>query len=66
MIRLWGNSKRYMKLETEKTYITHIKSLKVEGWVEAEREREGREREKEREKGGIWRLYYWNSISKSK
>ena len=57
MIRLWGNSKRYMKLETEKTYITHIKSLK------GERERE---REREREKGGIWRLHYWNSISKSK
>ena len=53
MIRLWGNSKRYMKLETEKTYITHIKSLKRERWVEAERklERE-REREREREKKG--------------
>ena len=65
MIRLWGNSKRYMKLETEKTYITHTKSLKRERWVEAERERE-REREGEREKRGIWRLHYWNSISKSK
>ena len=63
MIRLWGNSKRYMKLETEKTYIAHIKSLKREGWVEAERKRE---RTREREKGGIWRLHYWNSISKSK
>ena len=47
MIRLWGNSKRYMKLETEKTYITHIKSLKGERWVEAGIRRE-REREKER------------------
>ena len=47
MIRLWGNSKRYMKLETEKTYITHIKSLKRERCVEAER----RERERERERG---------------
>ena len=65
MIRLWGNSKRYVKLETEKTYITHIKSLKGERWVVAERKR-GREREREREKGGIWRLHYWNSISKSK
>ena len=52
-----------MKLETEKTYITHIKSLKGEGWVEAERKRE---RKREKEKGGIWRLYYWNSISRSK
>ena len=65
MIRLWGNSKRYMKLETEKTYIAHIKSLKGERWVEAERKR-GIERKREKEKGGIWRLYYWNSISKSK
>ena len=56
-----------MKLETEKTYIAHIKSLKGERWVEAERKR-GREKERkrERDKGGIWRLYYWNSISKSK
>ena len=54
-----------MKLETEKTYITHIKSLKGERWVEAERKR-GRERKRERDKGGIWRLYYWNSISRSK
>ena len=61
MIRLWGNSKGYMKLETEKTYITHIKSLKGERWVEAERKRK-----REREKGEIWRLYYWNGISKSK
>ena len=38
-----------MKLETEKTYITHIKSLKGERWVEAERQR-GRERQREREK----------------
>ena len=52
MIRLWGNSKRYMKLETEKTYITHIKSLKGERWVVAERKR-GREREREREKGNM-------------
>ena len=56
MIRLWGNSKRYMKLETEKTYITHIKSLKGEGWVEAERKRgkrgeKERKRERERERG---------------
>ena len=51
MIRLWGNSKRYMKLETEKTYITHIKSLKGERWVVAERKR-GRERERERERKG--------------
>ena len=65
MIRLWGNSKRYMKLETEKTYITHIKSLKGERWVEAERKR-GIERKREKEKGGIWRLYYWNSLSKCK
>ena len=36
-----------MKLETEKTYITHIKSLKGERWVEAERKR-GIERMKER------------------
>ena len=64
MIRLWGNSKRYMKLETEKTYITHIKSLKGERWVEAGIRRGKRERE--REKGGIWRLHYWNYISKSK
>ena len=52
MIRLWGNSKRYMKLETEKTYITHIKSLKGERWVVAERKR-GRERERERERGNL-------------
>ena len=32
---------------------------------EIEREREI-ERKREKEKGGIWRLYYWNSISKSK
>ena len=38
-----------MKLETEKTYIAHIKSLKGERWVEAERKR-GRERQREREK----------------
>ena len=32
-----------------------------------EKEREERvEREREREKGGIWRLHYWNNISKSK
>ena len=49
MIRLWGNSKRYMKLETEKTYITHIKSLKGERWVEAER----REKERKRERGNM-------------
>ena len=48
MIRLWGNSKRYMKLETEKTYITHIKSLKGERWVVAERRERERERERER------------------
>ena len=41
-----------MKLETEKTYITHIKSLKGERWVVAERKR-GREREREREKGNM-------------
>ena len=52
MIRLWGNSKRYMKLETEKTYITHIKSLKGERWVEAERKR-GREKERKRERGNM-------------
>ena len=40
-----------MKLETEKTYIAHIKSLKGERWVEAERKRErDREREKERKR----------------
>jgi len=32
---------------------------------EIEREREI-ERKREKEKGGIWRLYYWNSISRSK
>ena len=54
MIRLWGNSKRYMKLETEKTYITHIKSLKGERWVEAERKRErDREKERKRERGNM-------------
>ena len=52
MIRLWGNSKRYMKLETEKTYITHIKSLKGERWVEAGIRR-GRERERKRERGNV-------------
>ena len=52
MIRLWGNSKRYMKLETEKTYITHIKSLKGERWAEAERKR-GREKERKRERGNM-------------
>ena len=52
MIRLWGNSKRYMKLETEKTYIAHIKSLKGERWVEAERERD-REKERKRERGNM-------------
>ena len=39
-----------MKLETEKTYIAHIKSLKGERWVEAERRRGKRERQREREK----------------
>ena len=51
MIRLWGNSKRYMKLETEKTYITHIKSLTGERWVVAER-KIGKRREGERERKG--------------
>ena len=37
-----------MKLETEKTYIAHIKSLKREGWVEAERKRGKNERKRER------------------
>ena len=48
MIRLWGNSKRYMKLETEKTYIAHIKSLKRERWVERDREKE-----RKRERGNM-------------
>ena len=39
-----------MKLETEKTYITHIKSLKGERWVVAERKRGKRERERERKR----------------
>ena len=43
-----------MKLETEKTYITHIKSLKGERWVEAERKRErDREKERKRERGNM-------------
>ena len=40
-----------MKLETEKTYIAHIKSLKGERWVEAERQRE-REKKRKGEYGG--------------
>ena len=39
-----------MKLETEKTYIAHIKSLKGERWVEAERQRGKRERDREKER----------------
>ena len=43
-----------MKLETEKTYIAHIKSLKGERWVEAERQRErDREKERKRERGNM-------------